>query len=312
VALTLAEETYAGGEHLLQTLAGLSLSHFALEQIVNDLGETLVQQREAEIACSLEHGLESSAQPDTLCISADGVKVPMRKGWEEARVVSVYRHERIAGGSEPEAQEVVLTARVEDCEATGRRMYAQAQAQGLDHARRVVVIGDGAEWIWNQSALHFAGATEIVDWYHAVQHLWEVAGAVLGAESPEGRAWEQVREAELWAGRVDQVLSAMRRLFWSKRRKESGFRGSAAEHVLQTNLAYFTRHQRRMDYARFRAEDLPLGSGVVEAGCKHLVAQRCKRSGMQWHRPGLHAILELRSALVSNRWDRVQALFKAA
>ena len=135
---------------------------------------------------------------------------------------------------------------------------------------------------------------------------------VYGQGSEPARTWQKQREAELWEGQVKEVLEAMRELFWLKRKSQRGFRGSEAEHVLQTNLAYFDNHRKRMDYARFRREKLPLGSGSVESACKHFVAQRCKRSGMRWNEEGLHAVLELRSALVSDDWQRVQSLFKAA
>ena len=108
------------------------------------------------------------------------------------------------------------------------------------------------------------------------------------------------------------MIAELRRLFWEKRRSEEDFRGSEREHIVQSNLSYFSTHRKRMDYARFRQEKLPLGSGVVESACKHYVAQRCKRSGMKWKPQGLHAVLELPAALLSNQWYRVPNLLKAA
>lgn len=312
VALTIAEETYVGGRRLLETLAGLSLGHHTLESMAIDMGRALMERTDAEIKESQREGLDSLERPQTLCIATDGVKVPMREGWQEAKVVTVFDYDVTPGGSDPEPGRISKSARVEHCEQTGQRMYAQAQLRGAEYAERIVVIGDGAEWIWNQSAEHFPQAIEIVDWYHATEHLWEVANTVYGQGSEQACAWQKQREAELWEGQVEEVLNAMRELFWSKRRRERDFRGSEAEHVLQTNLAYFENHRKRMDYARFRREKLPLGSGTVESACKHYVAQRCKRSGMKWNKKGLHAVLELRSALVSDDWQRVQALFKAA
>jgi len=312
VALTVAEETYIGARRLLHTLAGLSLGHHTLESMAIDLGTTLVAGRDAQIEQSLREGVKSSETPSTLCIGTDGVKVPMREGWQEARVVTVFPYEVTAGGSDPEPGRISKSARVEPCEATGRRMYAEAQLRGLENAERVVVLGDGAEWIWNQSAEHFPEAIEIVDWYHATQHLWEVANALYGPDSSQAAAWQRQREEELWEGRLTAVLAAMRRIGGERRRTEPSFEGSEAEQVLRRNMDYFQAHRHRMDYGRFRREKLPLSSATVESACKHYVTQRCKRSGMQWNREGLHAVLELRSALVSDDWQRVEALFKAA
>jgi len=312
VALTMAEETYAGGRRLLSTLANLEIPHHTLETITVELGEALVEERDEQTARAFETEIESPERPETLCVTTDGAKVPMRDGWREARLVAVFPHDIPPGGSEPESGRISYSARVEDCEATGKRMYAEAQRRGAAHAKRIAVIGDGAEWIWNQAAEHFPQVIEVVDWFHATEHLWEVANGLFDQGSDKARAWEQAREQELKEGDVRLVIARLRKLLYEKRRKKKRFRGSEQEHVLQRNLAYFESHQKRMDYARFRDDGLPIASGVVESACKHYVAQRCKRSGMQWNKSGLHPVLELRSALLSNEWHRVQNLFKAA
>ena len=306
VGMTVAEETYAGGRRLLATLTGLEIPHHTLETIAEDIGESLVVERDEGSQA------EEEETPGTLCISTDGVKVPMRDGWHEARVVASFAYDVSPGGSEPERSRVAYSARVEDSEATGRRMAAEARRRGAERASRLVVIGDGADWIWNQAQEHFPQAIEIVDWYHAVEHLWDVANTLFGQGSNTARAWAKARKEELWQGDVDAVLQAMRTLFWQKRGSDGSFRNSESEHVLQTNMSYFSTHRKRMNYARFRREQLPMGSGVIESACKHFVAQRCKRSGMKWKTPGLHAVLELRAALLSNQWSRVKNMLKAA
>lgn len=313
VVLAVAETTYGGSRRLLETLAGLRLPHQTLESIAQDIGGDLVKQRLVEIEEAQEDTLsEPAIVPETLCISTDGVKVPMHEGWQEARVVAVFPYDVTPGGSEAEPGRITYSARVENCEETGKRMYAQAQKYGARKAKRVAVIGDGADWIWNQSEHHFPGAIEIVDWYHATQHLWAVGNALFGQSTSGAKQWEQRCEALLWEGHVKAVIAEMRKIFWRKRRRDQNFVGSETEHVLQTNMAYFSTHLKRMDYAKFRAEKLPIGSGTVESACKHYVAQRCKRSGMKWKSPGIHAVLELRAALLSDEWSRVQQLLKTA
>jgi len=313
VAMAVASQTYLESKRLLETLAGLRLSHYVLEEIAEQLGSALGSERQAMIEQAEEDELSSAERPGTLVIETDGVFVRTREdGWKEAKSVVVFPYEVTAGGCEPEPGRVSYSAKVEDCEQAGRRMYAEACRRGLKTAQRVVVLADGAEWIWNQSRLHFPKAIEVIDWYHAVERLWNVANTVFGEQSPEAKQWEEQQEAFLWEGQVESVLQAMRNELFSRKKTEKNFLGSDREAILQTNLAYFTRHMRRMDYARFRKEKLPIGSGVVESSCKHYVAQRCERSGMRWNYPGLHAILELRAALLSDDWRRVQDLFKAA
>jgi len=309
VAMVSAEQAYAGGQRLLKALAGLELAQCTLESIAKDLGRELESARSIEIQRAMQDDLESDAEEvGTLCISTDAVKVPTRDGWQDAKVVATFSYDVAEGGSEPEVADVRYSGRVENCEPAGERMYAQAVKHGLNNAKRVAVLGDGAEWIWNQAQKHFPGAMEIVDWYHATEHLWNVANTLFGQGSTEAAVWEKEREAELWEGQVDVVIERMRKLFWSLRKQDKAFQGSEQEHVLQTNMSYFSEHSRRMDYARFRQEKLPIGSGVIEAACKHYVAQRSKRSGMQWNLEGLHPILELRAALLSNQWHRVKNL----
>jgi len=312
VAMAVASETYLQAKRLLESLAGLNLSHYVLEEIAEQLGSDLGKERQDMIEQAEKDELNSEERSETLVVQTDGVFVRTREGWQEAKTVAAFPHDIKEGGCEPEPGRISYSSRVEDCEQAGRRMYAEACRRGLKNVRRVAIIGDGAEWIWNQSALHFPKAIEIVDWYHATQHLWEVANALFGEKSIEGRQWEQQQEAWLWDGEVDEVLREMQRQLWSRRKTEKRFKNSERESILQRNLGYFTRHKKRMDYARFRKDKLPIGSGVVESSCKHYVGQRCDRSGMRWNHTGLHAILELRSALVSDEWDRVQKLFKAA
>jgi len=310
VALVVAEQPYGGGQRLLSRLAGLDFAQCTLESIAKDLGGELEREREQEIEKAMKGQLQGEAKAvGTLCVSTDAVKVPTREGWQDAKVVATFSYDVSPGGSQPQEADVRYSGRVEHCEAVGERMYAQAVKQGVHNAERVVVLGDGAEWIWNQAQKHFPNAVEIVDWFHAVQHLWEVANTVFGQGSDQAREWQHNREAELWEGHVAVVIDRMRKLFWSLRRRDKQFPGSLAEHVLQTNMAYFSGHAKRMDYARLRREQLPIGSGIIESACKHYVAQRSKRSGMQWNTQGLHPILELRSALLSNEWHRVTNLF---
>jgi hypothetical protein len=312
VVFTMAQESYGQGRRLLGTLTGLEISHQTVESITLELGQELVAQRQSQIAQTLQGDVPTQACPTTLCVSVDGGHVPMWDAWHEARVVGVFPYQVPPGGTEPEPGRISYSAYVEDCEATGRRMYAEAQRRGAGHADRIAVLGDGAQWIWNQAAEHFPGAWEIVDWYHATEHLWQVANTLFPQGSAQARAWEQSWETQLWEGNVKAVITQLRQRLYQGRRSKKHFRGSEHESILQNNLAYFEGHQKRMNYARFRQENLPISSAVVESACKHYLAHRFKRSGMRWKKPGLDAVLELRSALLSHEWHRVQNLLRAA
>ena len=232
VALAISEETYAGGSRLLSTLAGLEIPHYTLEEIILELGNALGEERDRCIDQALEGELISDEKPETLCAMIDGGKVRTDDDWHEARVVTVFPYEIPPGGSEAEHGRISYTARVENCEAAGRRLYAEAVRRGALSAKRLAVVGDGAEWIWNQVREHFPEAIEILDWFHVMEHLWQVANELFGEGSQEARDWKLARSQELERGKVSLVINKLRGIFWKKRRNNRKFKGSDLEHVL--------------------------------------------------------------------------------
>ena len=173
--------------------------------------------------------------------------------------------------------------------AFAQRAYREAQRRGFDTAARRVVIGDGAPWIWQLAAEQFPGAIEIVDIYHAKQHLCDVAKTLYGPGTDLADQWARDRRVELDAGRLRAVIAALR------------------IHVETTPEArrcihYVFGNRHRMRYPQFRAKGLCISSGVVEAGCKQIGA-RLKRAGMRWTVAGANAIIALRCCLLSGRFE---------
>ena len=173
--------------------------------------------------------------------------------------------------------------------AFAQRVHREAQRRGFDTADRQVVIGDGAPWIWNVAAEQFPDAIEIVDIYHAKQHLCDVAKVIYGPGTDLDDRWASDRRAELDAGRLDAVVAALR------------------THVETTPEArkcihYVFRNRHRMRYPQFRARGLCVSSGVVEAGCKQIGA-RLRRAGMRWTVAGANVIIALRCCILSGRFE---------
>jgi hypothetical protein len=140
--------------------------------------------------------------------------------------------------------------------------------------RRVVVIGDGAKWIWEHVATTFAGeGVEVLDRYHCCQHLWAIGNAVHGPETPQAEAWVSHAKDVIWQHGPDALL----RLLASCRPTTQD-----AAKTLETERGYFRTNAARTCYAIYRDQGLPVGSGAVESPAKHLVQQRMKRAGMRW------------------------------
>ena len=169
-----------------------------------------------------------------------------------------------------------------------RRALREAERRGFDKAERRVILADGAPWIWNFADEHFPDAIQIVDIFHAKDHLFEVAKAIYRIRSEIGERWARKRREELDEGRVDDVITALR---------------SHAEtcEEARKNAAYFSTNHERMNYPKFQAMGLCVASGVVEGGCKNIVGARFKQGGMRW--TVADATVALRCAVESNRFD---------
>jgi hypothetical protein len=183
---------------------------------------------------------------------------------------------------------------IETAAEFGWRIYGEAERRGLRRAAQVIFIGDGAPWVWGLAAEHFPGAIEIVDLYHAREHLAALSKLVYGVGSQKARQWTTARLAQLDAGKIESLLLSLRRLWPTAPQTQ--------EAVRQT-ISYFENNRERMRYAQFRRQGLFVGSGVIEAGCKTIVGQRLKQSGMRWSLRGANAIIALRCAQLSGRWE---------
>ena len=233
---------------------------------------------------------------EDLYLSADGTMAPTLDAWREVKIGALF-HARPGSDGKPVRGITRYFGDLIDAETFGWRWYADAVAMGLEQARRVIVIGDGAAWIWNLADIHFPGAIQIVDWYHAIERLWTVANACFGEGESEACAWVETCKKLLRASRVESVIEKLLAL---------RARSKKTRKMLQDAAGYFRKNADRMRYRRYRRQGLFIGSGVVEAGCKHIVGQRLKQSGMRWTLEGLRAILFLRLAVLNRQWPARQ------
>ncbi len=171
-----------------------------------------------------------------------------------------------------------------------QRILREVERRRFNDASRQVVIGDGAAWIWRFADEHFPAAIEIVDVFHAKGHIFDVAKAVYGPGTDMAEQWARQRCQELDEERIDDVIAAIK-----------SHAGACEE--ARRNVEYFSSNRARMAYPKFRAMGLVGASGVVEGGCKNIVAGRLKRGGMRWTVSGANAIIALRCAIESNRFD---------
>jgi hypothetical protein len=301
------------GPEDLRELAGIEVNGKAIERVSYELGESVetFSQREAEGFVSGKV-VPLFIQPiPKMYIGMDGTGVPVvkaetlnRRGKGEqgeaktrdAKLGCVFTQTGVNENGFPVRDEhsTSYVGAIEGPDTFGLRLYAEALRRGLEKAQKVCVMGDGAPWIWNLAEEHFYGAIQIIDLYHAREHYWKVARSVLEADRDMLNRWTGARRKELDRGKVDRVIQAIRDLCPSTETQEK---------ILQGEIAYFEKNRERMRYAEFRKQDLFIGSGVVEAGCRCVIGQRLKQSGMHWTVKGANPIIALRCCILSARWE---------
>jgi hypothetical protein len=174
----------------------------------------------------------------------------------------------------------------------GRRLHLAACEHGLSRARKQLVVGDGAPWIWNVVEDRWAGAVEVLDFYHASQHVWALGEAVSG-QREAARPWVEERLHQLRHG---QQAAAFQAIAGLKTRR--GQRGK----VIRREQNYFAEHARRMNYQAIARRGWPIGSGAVESACLQRQG-RFKRSGQFWTKPGQQHLCALIEARQNGHWD---------
>lgn len=310
IDIAAAAAPFTSASRLLADLAGLTVGAKSIERVAEADGlaaETAQAERTTEILAGRLVPLPPQARPgcrsaDMLYIAIDGTGVPMRatetegrqgKGPDgrartrEVKLAALFTQTRTTEDGHPIRDEdsTSYLATLQSSEIFGNLTKAAALERGHDQLRQTVILGDGARWIWTLADKHFGDATQIVDLFHAREHLHELA-ALLAFITPDPPAWLAARLAELDAGQIEALAAAARHY-------HHDLAGPTAEQVDKA-VAYFETNAHRMRYAHFRRLGMFVGSGVVEAGCKAVIGQRLKQSGMHWSTRGATGITTLR------------------
>ena len=277
----------------MKVLAGLDVTTKAVERVAEAIGEDLAGKERQEIqkAVQLDLPLVLGDPVPILYVQMDGTGVPVvkketegRKGkrdgqpahTREAKLGCVFTQTKWDEEGHPirEPDSTTYTGAIETAEEFGRRLYVEAWKRGWSRAQKKVVIGDGAEWIWNLAREHFPSALQIVDLYHARQHLWELARALHPHDERQQAAWTKVHQKRwLDQGKIEKLVESLRSI------KTCDTEVAEKPH---TEAEYFEKNAARMRHPQFRQQHLFVGSGVIEAGCKTVIGSRLKRSGMFW------------------------------
>lgn len=308
--------SFQEGSELLQELAGVAVDAKQVERTAEALGMEIAEDERDHTEPS-----DTLPLPKTLYLGIDGTGIPLRAEeladlpgkqpdggakTREVKLCTVWSAESLDKHGTPVRDEgsVTYSAAIESAatldtakerSAFAQRVWREAKRRRFDQAERRVALGDGAPWIWNLVQELFPGTVEIVDRFHAKQHLSDLGKALYGPTHPRASQWAKRRHEELDTGRFRALLAAIRRQLVHSEEARRG-------------LHYFQTNRERMRYPEFQAQSLCTSTGVVEAGCKVAIGTRLKRAGMHWTVRGSNAIIALRCCKLSGRfqdfWER--------
>lgn len=301
------------GRQKMKLLADLEVTTKAVERTAETIGADIAarEQKEVERAMQLDLPMVVGEPIPILYVLMDGTGVPVvrketegRKGKKqgepahtrEVKLGCVFTQTKWDAEGYPirDPNSTTYTGAIETSEEFGKRIYLEAWKRGWSRAQKKVVMGDGSEWIWNQAQEHFPGATQIVDLYHADEHLWDVTRTLHPNDEANQNRWIMIHQDLLEKGKIEKLVSSLRSIETSN--------AELAEKI-RTEAEYFARNAERMRYPEFRHQHLFVGTGVIEAGCKTVIGSRCKQSGMFWTVRGANAILALRCCQFNGRFQ---------
>jgi hypothetical protein len=303
---------YAQASQTYNRQTGVSISASSVRRLVIAAGTQWeqIQHQEAEDAWKPPEkeavpAPREAIQPSSpvMNVSLDGTTVFIAgEGFKEVKVATisaVVADERRADGTGVRLTDHSYRAGLWDAKTFGKQQWAEAKRRGLLAADTLLSINDGARWIWLLIMTCYWRAIEIVDWWHAVKRLWDVAHLVFGQTGSGAETWVKTQKEALWKGQIDTLVTALQALTPAS---------AEVRAFVEQSIGYFEANRDRMQYEQFRAAGYPIGSGAVEGGgCKLVVGARMKQAGMRWSRKGAQAVLTLRAMLYSNRWDEVWA-----
>jgi len=316
-ALAGVVEPFASGAELLARLlwTGVKLSHNRVRGATEDMGQALAQAEDELVERVFESdksGLPEAPEqgPKRLYISVDGTSVRCKATseeiveedqnyvWHEAKVAALYETKEVTTSQKPDeiaikAEEIDYYADMTDAQHFARLVWLKAYERGASRAEEVILLGDGAPWIWLRLGMLFPQAIQILDWYHAQGYLVKVAEAVFGPATQPRTVWLKREVDLLWDGKVQQVIQNLETLQETHPDIEA----------IQDAITYYTNNQHRMNYPAYRQRGLQIGSGTIESGCKRVVKARLDQAGMTWTVEGARAVLKARAAYLSRQWD---------
>ena len=303
-----AVDSFAEAEQVFLRIGHLSISDSSIWRRKEEWGKRFKQVEETERKKANTLGSANRFREQVLGsekrmgVSMDGTMVHIRdEGWKELKVgcsfdIDVFptwnketqEHEDLA-----HAVNNRYVAHLGGPERLGQLLWSDAKQRGWERAKDKQAVADAAPWIWNLVQDHFYDARQAVDWYHATEHLADVAKWLYGEETAATKKWYKAAQKQLYQGHAQQIANELRRNA-----------STCTEHTenLEREANFFENNKRRMQYLELREDSFVIGSGMVESGCKQYKARFCG-PGMRWSRDGIERLIPIRSTVMGGHFD---------
>jgi hypothetical protein len=313
VWLSGAIPSYAMVEEVLRRIGGIEVSRTTIWRCTQEAGKKFCQlevvERERATALPEQWTPPSRARvaDQRMGVAMDGALINIRQeGWKEVKIGTVFEL-AVSPTPDPTTGEMIeyahaahnsYVAHLGGPDVIGEMTWVEARRRGWEQAQDTQVVADGAGWIWNQAALHFGDSHQVVDWYHAMQHLMAAAHLLKKESSSALARWLNNRTTLLYQGHAQRIATELAQAA-----------SSQAAEDLATEAVFFRNHHLRMNYLEMREGNWLIGSGTVECAAKQFKA-RFAGPGMRWSRKGAENLLPIRAAVLSNRFHDCWAAAK--
>jgi len=305
MALTGVQLPYGKGSDLFKALMLLDVSQPSLSKATQQVGQVVIdqettQQEMANDASYLRQTKREERPPLRLYGSMDAAKIQIREAeghqWRDLKLAAWFTArgkppKKPDGAWQIQAENIHYYADIAQAQLFGQLLWRSGVNYQAHLAKELIFLGDGADWIWNLVAEHFPKAFQILDWFHASEHLMPVAQAAFAAVD-EQNAWVASMKQQMWDGQIDQLISHCRHLASRCEAK-----------VIGTTATYFENHRERMRYDYFRSQGYQIGSGTIESAAKQVGLMRMKVPGASWNLENARKVAKARAAYLSDGWQ---------
>jgi len=293
-------------EQIMREIGGKYISRSSVWRLTSRYGNKLRAVEALQEAMLFDYSemetCETNQSNERMGASMDGAMIHIREeGWKELKVGCMFDIEKKLE-NDPHIQGENIT-----CQTThnsyvahlgsptvfGKKLWTEAHQRNWEKAKETLIIGDGATWIWNLANEHFYNSLQLVDWFHATEHLSNASKVIFGEDTPIGKHWFEHWKTKLYLGRIDHLVRSMNNQAKKQPHKKDAIR---------KEVIYFQNNSTRMNYQDLQIEGYPIGSGMVESAGKQYKARFCG-SGMHWSRKGAENLLPIRTAILSKRFD---------